>query len=126
MMTNSATYLSDVGLMRIDMVMTLLGNFSERPVTPYALGIDSSLVIIYLHGFAMAGCTVNSFSLMDVCKTSSHPRPRLPSAAEERPGAQAAPGELCMTLSGWLSTPTNTNKIADFCLERQLPICLPP
>jgi hypothetical protein len=71
MMTNGATYLSDVGLMRIDMVMTLLGNFSERPVTPYALGIDGSFVIIYLNGFAMAGRTVNGFSLMYICKTSS-------------------------------------------------------
>jgi hypothetical protein len=70
-MTNSATYLSDVGLLRIDMVMALLGDFSERPVTPCALGIDSSLVIVYLHGFAMTGCTVNIFSLMDICKTSS-------------------------------------------------------
>jgi hypothetical protein len=70
-MTNSATYLSDVGLMRIDMVMTLLGNFSKRPMTQYALGIDNSFVVIYLHSFAMAGCTVNSFSLMDICKTSS-------------------------------------------------------
>jgi hypothetical protein len=66
MMTNSTTYLSDVGLVRINIVMTLLGNFSERPVTPYALGIDSSLVVINFHGFAMAGCTVNGFSLMDV------------------------------------------------------------
>jgi hypothetical protein len=65
-MTDNATYLSDVGLMRIDMVMTLLGNFSESPVTPYTLGIDSSLVIVYLHGFSMTGCTVNSFSLMDI------------------------------------------------------------
>jgi hypothetical protein len=69
--TNSATYLSDVSLMRIDMVMTLLGNFSERPVTPYTLGIDGSFVVIYFHGFAMAGRTVNCFSLMDVYKTSS-------------------------------------------------------
>jgi uncharacterized membrane protein YuzA (DUF378 family) len=66
MMTNSTTYLSDVGLMRINIVMALLGNFSEWTVTPYALGIDSSFVIVYLHGFAMTGCTVNSFSLMDI------------------------------------------------------------
>jgi hypothetical protein len=55
MMTNRATYLPDVGFMGIDMVMTLLGDFSQRTVTPYALGVDGGLVIIYLHGFAMAG-----------------------------------------------------------------------
>jgi uncharacterized membrane protein YuzA (DUF378 family) len=67
-MADGAVYLSDVGFVRIDIVMALLGNFSERTMTPYTLGIDSSLVIVDLHGFTMTGRTVNGFSCMDICK----------------------------------------------------------
>jgi hypothetical protein len=70
-MANSATHLSDVGLVGVDMITALLGNLSEGTMTPYAQGIDSSLVIVYLHGFTMTGCTINSFSLMNVCKATA-------------------------------------------------------
>jgi hypothetical protein len=70
-MADGAVYLSDVGFVRIDVALGLLGNFSERSVTPYTLGIDSSLVIVYFHGFTMAGSTVNRFRLMNVCKATA-------------------------------------------------------
>jgi hypothetical protein len=52
-MTYGATHLADMGLMGVDMAFVLLGNFSKRTVTAYALGIDGSLVIVHFHCFSM-------------------------------------------------------------------------
>jgi hypothetical protein len=66
-----AANLPYVGLVGINVALIPLGNFSEGPVTAYALCIDSILIVIYLHGFAMAGSAVNCLGLVNVRKAPS-------------------------------------------------------
>jgi hypothetical protein len=48
-MTYCTVYVTDMGIMGVDVAFVFLGNFSKRAVAAYALGIDSGLIIVHFH-----------------------------------------------------------------------------